>query len=356
MLFLPLGKRYFGYTFRHERHYNIQLMLKYSQPFELDSFLDPAFINKQFAHCKLSDKDQAESDNGLSICIQTSIGRWTNAHQWGDYHFAIALRKSLTKLGYNVTIRTKEDKEPLSTDILIYLRGLRASDALSKNCFNIMWNISHPADISMEEYKSFNHVFVASNKHTETLKQVLGERIECLLQCSDPEIFTPISSKINHDLLFVGNSRKVFREIVALAVDAGFDLSVYGSDWESFLSGKILKGTHVQNSILNHLYSGANIVLNDHWVDMREYGFISNRIFDAMACEATVVSDFVEGIDELFGDRVITYRHKKEFESKVHLARRLNKSVQGSQRENILEKHTFDHRAQEIHEVIKTRV
>ena len=42
-------------------------------------------------------------------------------------------------------------------------------------------------------------------------------------------------------------------------------------------------------------------MLADHWDDMREHGFISNRIYDALACGAVVVSDDVAGLDGRFG-------------------------------------------------------
>ena len=43
---------------------------------------------------------------------------------------------------------------------------------------------------------------------------------------------------------------------------------------------------HVPNDELRHVYSSAGIVLNDHWDDMREHGYISNRVYDALACGA----------------------------------------------------------------------
>jgi O-antigen biosynthesis protein len=41
---------------------------------------------------------------------------------------------------------------------------------------------------------------------------------------------------------------------------------------------------------------------------MRELGFVSNRLFDAVASGARVVSDEVAGLDELFGRSVQVYR------------------------------------------------
>ena len=58
-------------------------------------------------------------------------------------------------------------------------------------------------------------------------------------------------------------------------------------------------------------YASAEVVLNDHWDSMRENGFVSNRIFDVLACAAPLVTDRVAGLpDEIaagchfFGDGV----------------------------------------------------
>ena len=44
-------------------------------------------------------------------------------------------------------------------------------------------------------------------------------------------------------------------------------------------------------------YARAGVVLNDHWADMRAGGFVSNRLFDAVACGARVLSDDLPGVD-----------------------------------------------------------
>ena len=46
-----------------------------------------------------------------------------------------------------------------------------------------------------------------------------------------------------------------------------------------------------RTTMLNRYYSSAKIVLNDHWPDMRAHGFLSNRLYDALACGAFVISD-----------------------------------------------------------------
>ena len=63
----------------------------------------------------------------------------------------------------------------------------------------------------------------------------------------------------------------------------------------------------VANEDFGPLYCSAGVVLNDHHDDMRRDGFLSNRLFDATACAARVVSDEIDGVTEVFGDVVKTF-------------------------------------------------
>ena len=55
------------------------------------------------------------------------------------------------------------------------------------------------------------------------------------------------------------------------------------------------------------MYSSVGVLLNDHWQSMHEWGFVSNRLFDALACETPVISDDLPEIAELFDGAVLTY-------------------------------------------------
>jgi spore maturation protein CgeB len=65
------------------------------------------------------------------------------------------------------------------------------------------------------------------------------------------------------------------------------------------------------------------VVLSDHWDDMRRHGFFSNRLFDAAACGARVVSDDVPGADDLFEGLVRVYRSPEELVELVRDHRRM---------------------------------
>ena len=72
------------------------------------------------------------------------------------------------------------------------------------------------------------------------------------------------------------------------------------------------KAPYIPNNVLNQYYSSAKIVLNDHRPDMKSYGFINNRIYDATAAGALVISDYIPEIEEIYQGCVPTYKTKEE--------------------------------------------
>jgi spore maturation protein CgeB len=89
---------------------------------------------------------------------------------------------------------------------------------------------------------------------------------------------------------------------------------------------------------------------------MRTSGFISNRIFDVLACGTPVISDAVEGLDEVLGGAVPTYRTAAELGDLVrctlaHPDAARARAAAG--RAAVLAAHTFDHRAQSLLDLLE---
>ncbi len=291
----------------------------------------------------------------LRIAIKVPATNHEVKEAWGDYHFALALRRCFWRRGHAVRIDILCDwdtPETIDDDVVLVLRGLSVYEPSPKHV-NLMWNISHPNAVPDEEYDSFDHVFVASAPHARTLSQRLKTPVSPLLQCTDPDLFYPDRSDEGPqaDVLFLGNSRRQFRPGVMDAIEADLPLTVYGGEWKDIIDDRYIAGTHVPNSRVREHYSNAKVVLNDHWPAMRDTGFLSNRLFDAAACGATIVSDPALGIAEVFGDAIRTYGTVQELRGIVEevLANPEASAARAAEvAQRIRSEHTFEQRAETI--------
>lgn len=284
------------------------------------------------------------------IIIKTPVPSWNEIHRWGDFYVAEGLKKEFEKKGYIVKIQMLSEWNDSSDsigDTVIVLRGLSYYKPKVQH-FNIMWNISHSDLVSLNEYELYDYVFIASKYWTEQLKDKVKVPVECMWQCTDINKFYPeYNEKYKSDLLFVGNSRKVYRKILKDLLPTEHNLSVYGADWGGLINKKYIKGDHIPNDELHQAYSSCKILLNDHWEDMREKGFISNRIFDGLACGAYIISDEVSGLDELFKGRVSTYSTVDELNTLIDDALNNPKKVS-----NDISGHTYEDRVNQFMDVI----
>ncbi|GAA3588459.1 hypothetical protein GCM10022198_10070 [Klugiella xanthotipulae] len=234
--------------------------------------------------------------------------------QWGDTFFANDLAAGLRALGQEVVIdRQPAHERPDSThldDVTVTLRGLERF-VPQPGATNILWIISHPELVTTDELTSgYQLVYAASTGWASEASAQLKIPVRPLLQAANTQRFHPRAephSAAEHDVLFVGRTRRVFRPIVRDAIEAGARLDVYGDDWETFIPAHFVKAHSLPNATLPEAYRTARIVLNDHWSVMAAQGFYSNRLFEAVASGARVISDPVEGIEELFHGTVKTY-------------------------------------------------
>lgn len=280
------------------------------------------------------------------IIIKTPVPSWNEIHKWGDFYVAEGLKEEFEKNGYLVKIQMLSewnDSTDSVGDIVIVLRGLSNYKPKVQH-HNIMWNISHSDLVSLNEYELYDHVFIASKYWTEQLQDKLSVPVDCMWQCTDNnKFFREYNEKYKSELLFVGNSRRVYRKILKDLLPTTHNLSVYGADWEGLIDKKYIKGEHIPNKQLHQAYSSCKILLNDHWTDMREKGFVSNRIFDGVACGAFIISDPVSGLDELFPGRVATYNSVEELnnliEENLKNPKEVNADVSG---------HTYEDRVKQF--------
>ena len=121
--------------------------------------------------------------------------------------------------------------------------------------------------------------------------------------------------------------------------------------WEEFIDEKYVKDYFIPNEELHKYYSSCKILLNDHWDDMMDEDFPSNRLFDALSCGTFVISDNIPSANSLFEGSIVTYNDENDLKEKInyyltHDDERIKIAKKGQK--IVLENHTFDHRIKKI--------
>ena len=299
----------------------------------------------------------------LRWAIKTSVPAGASGQGWGDLYFAQELASSLEKLGHTARVDLRTDvinPQSADDDVVLVLRGverIRSQDG----AVNLLWIISHPSRISSHELKSFDAVFAASNSWSKKVSAKTGIPVTALLQATNPAKFNPTVSApdTGHDVLFLGNTRNEFREVIKHCLQIGVSPTIYGKDWDRFVPSELIAGEFIANSEIAALYRSAGVVLNDHWDDMAHEGFYSNRLFDAVASGGRVLSDKVDGIEQVFAGGVKTYSAPAEL---AELCNKDNRGIWGTQLEiaeranNIGREHSFDQRAKELVQAVQNLI
>jgi hypothetical protein len=288
------------------------------------------------------------------VTIRSAAPSWDVAASWGDLHFARDLQRALRRLGRPTRIQLRDEwRQPWAArdDVAINLLGVSEPPCASGQV-NVLWHISHPDVASPELYERHDLVFVASDPFAAWMRDQVSVPVQPLHQAADPERFAPGREGPQHELLFVANSRGVRRHVLYDLLPTERDLAVYGRSWTpERLDPRYLAGELVPNEDLAGFYASAGIVLNDHWTDMQREGFLSNRLYDASASGAFVISDAIDGLREEFDGGVVAYHGRAELRDLVEgfLADPDARSACAARaRAAVLAHHTFDHRAQEI--------
>lgn len=283
--------------------------------------------------------------------------------RWGDYAYAVALKRYLDRMGMYTIIDLHEDWDcEVNADIVLVLRGREfyRPDRRNAKCLYIMWNISHPEMVTEEEYKLYDIICVGSLHYAKELQQKLDIPVYPLLQCTDTELFYPDPAAEKNrggDYLFIGNSRGVARPCVLWAAREKLPLKIWGAGWKAMLGPDktMVQEVFIENSQIPALYRSARVTLNDHWKDMLDYQFVNNRIFDALACGLPVISDCCDELREIFPDAVLYYRNKEEFDQCVKEIENHYDEIKDrvdAQWPMIKEKYSFEARARELVEIV----
>jgi hypothetical protein len=294
-------------------------------------------------------------DPPLRLALTVAAPSAKVAARWGDWHLAQALAESLRHLGHDVRLQTADQAHSLAgraCDVHVVLRGVHPVRA-SEGQRHVLWIISHPEAIDDGELEEADLILVAAPRFADHLRSRTRTPVEVMLQATDHRRFTPRPPDPAHlhDVTVVAKTRDVLRPVVADALAAGLRPRIYGGGWRQLVDPSLVVADHVANEVLPTVYSSARVVLNDHWATMKAWGFVSNRLFDVLACGTPVISDAVDGLAELFDGAVLEYHTPTELRALVDevLADQLAARERAARgRQMVLANHTMNHRAGQL--------
>ena len=292
-----------------------------------------------------------------SVRIGAPAGR--AAARWGDTPVAAALARELRALGIVARIAPRPGwggDADRAADVALHLKGRGVAPAHAGQR-TLVWLISHPSELAPGELDAADLVLAASVPLADHLRTRTSTPVHVLHQAADDRTFVPgpVDPERATRVLFLGNTRSVARPAVMAAVRAGLPLTLVGGGWHRFVDPALVARTSVPPSELPAWYRSAEVVLNDHWDDMRRWGLVSNRVFEVLACGGCVVSDALPGLDELLDGAVPMFTDAGGLAATVTAlladpARRAELAGRG--RSAVLAAHTWRHRAAALRDLV----
>jgi hypothetical protein len=247
----------------------------------------------------------------LRWAVKIGAGAGASGDRWGDVPFARDLGDALVGGPQVVGIdRHGAFGRPTSylDDVVLTLRG-RFPVAHQAGRLNVMWVISRPDLVTPEEVRGYDLVYAASPLWAQHMTELSGREVRVLHQATNGAKFNPalpLDESVD-DTVFVGGARPEVggRPIVSMALEASAEIGLWGPNWSRYAPVEAVRGDFLAFEDAPRVYRSAGIVLNDHWADMAQWGFINNRTFDAVASGTPVISDYVEGL-EMFDGAVVS--------------------------------------------------
>lgn len=275
---------------------------------------------------------------------------------WGEHAFAEGLAAALRGIGHAARIDYIDDwqrTEPGEVAVAIRGHGFRRKVFLpAAGQTALMWNI-YPAwpPLTEGEIDAFDHVWIASAPEETRLR---ARSKSVMPQAFDARRMKPVESPLGEKPVFVANNYERGGRVRPMAqwiIDAGLEVAVWGRGWEGTPLAPFVVAEHVANEELGAIYANARAVLNDHANGMAQTGYVSNRVFDALACGVPVISDRVVWLPDGMADMVEQVGDAEELAAAVARVSAEDASRRAERRayaHTLPDMHSFDARAAEI--------
>lgn len=240
----------------------------------------------------------------------------------GDKWLATDTAQILSELGYKVQFKHLAKIKPSYN---IVLRGnldnIKKDTTGRKNILWLAWSnlkirgeehtmpLDDYVELIIKSSEPYDVIVISSKKLYDIIKNKIKKPVYFIPQFTNTEKFySDYDKTVASQILFVGNYH-FKRKTPLMALEHNYPITIYGNLWPQGVANK----KYIDNRILRKYYSSADIILNDTKQNMKDFGFISNRIFDATACKAFIISDYMPEIEDIYGTSIPMYKTEEEF-------------------------------------------
>jgi FkbM family methyltransferase len=252
----------------------------------------------------------------------------------------------------NFDFNTKTENRGTLLEILKYCH--------EKSITTIFWNKEDPTNFMkfVDTAIKFDHIFTSAEECIPRYEEEYGHKsVHSLMFATQPKIFNPIEKQErSEDIVFAGSWYSHFpercmemTEIFDNILDSGLKLKIYDrayytldDDPKRFFPDKY--GEYINPPVphdqVEKIYKESKYSLNINTVTKSKTMF-ARRAFELMSCNTLVLSNYSEGINDLFGDNVIFVGKEK-----IDLSDSGKKKINNLY--NVLRNHTYSNRIQKI--------
>ncbi len=185
-----------------------------------------------------------------------------------------------------------------------------------------------------------------------------ARRVEHLAVACDPLVHRPVTlneaarERWRSRLCFVGGYGENRERILASVADMG--LSIWGPGWEQAKQPELRQCVRQSRMLTREewqqAFAAAEVVLNIH---AQGQECLNMKVFEALSAEVCLLSDYKRDLDRVLNGVVASFRDEAELrhQCKLLLASvERRRSLAQLGRKEVLQRHTFAHRARQMRE------
>lgn len=284
------------------------------------------------------------------------------ADGYNDWYVAHELGEALERRGCNVIYAERQRWYSLQADI-DYLLVLQDSYDVSRVPFvtTIAW-IANQTErwVRRPWFEKFDVVLAPSVTSARMVEQSTSKTAHIFPMATNPERFsrTPLNPIYQADYVFTGDYYPGETSNLAdhLHVAPEETFIIFGKGWEKVPRLIRYARGHLPHDQLPQIYSSAKLLVDDANDSTPPCGVINSRVFDALATGTLVVTNCEAGVREFFDEDFPTYSTRQELRGNLDQllgdeARR--DELTGRYQEIVLREHTYDRRAEQLHELLR---